>query len=462
MNRPMTASGGPLPTRVARALAPATVARRTVPRRASVLLHVMLFAVVALMLGRLHDLSSITSRIPVGKVLLPIGWLVLLAQPGVRRRFQVLRTTQAGMFLLLNLALVLSVPLSLWRGGSTMEYVGFLQSTVPFVLLMAVACAEERDLYVAARAVVVTGAVLGLAFLAGMGRGAEGRLSLGTTYDANDIALVGVMVLPLAVWQMRDRARIWRWIGVAGGAGALVAIVMSASRGGMLGLGVVLLLIAVRYRKRIPLHWRITSVVLLVVALRFAPATFWTRFETLKDPSADYNTFDETGRVAIWTRGLAYFASRPLWGVGLGQFGQAEYEWGVRTQGRTAGFQSLVPHSVWIQLLAEIGLLGFVGFLGLYLPTLRDVLKSRLRTPSRAPPHPELQAMGDALGISIVGFFVCGTFLAMAYSPPAMLLAAIGMSYSRISRQAIAATEPSERTPRTRRGWVGLGQRPRI
>lgn len=73
------------------AMAPATVARSAIPRRASMLLRALLFVLVALMLGRLRDQTPATSYIPIGKVLLPLGWLALFAQPSLSRRFGVLR-----------------------------------------------------------------------------------------------------------------------------------------------------------------------------------------------------------------------------------------------------------------------------------------------------------------------------------------------------------------------------------
>ena len=462
MHRSVTLQRGPVPIAVASPVAQAPGAPATGLGRVSVPLRLLLFLLVAVVLGRLHDLSHFTSHLPIGKLLLPLGWAVLLTDRAVMRRLRVLRTKQAKMFGLLMVAMVLSLPFSLWPGGSILEFRTFLLGTVPFVFLLAVGCTDERDLYGVARAVVVTGVCLGLALLAGMGRGEQGRISLGETYDANDIALVGVIVFPFAVWLMRDRARLWRWVGAAGGAGALATIMMSASRGGMLGLGAIVVLLAVRYGRRIPLSWKIMSVLLLVAALRFAPSTFWTRFATLRDPDADYNTFAETGRLAIWKRGLGYFVSRPLTGVGLGQFGAAEGAWALRTYGPDVGFKWSVTHSIWIQVLAEVGILGMIGFLGLYVPTLRQVWGARRRRRSRAPPQ-DLQAFGEALGIALVGFFVSGTFLAMAYSPPAMILAAMCMSYAYLSRKAVAAPAAPAGAPRPgRERWVGRGQRPRI
>ena len=461
MHRSVALNRGPVPSGVARPVAEATVARGAGVGRVSLPLRLLLFLLVAVVLGRLHDLSAATSHLPIGKLLLPLGFLMLFTDRAVLKRLRVLRTTQAKMFGLLMVAMIASLPFSLWPGGSILEFRTFLLGTVPFVFLIAVGCTDERDLYDVARAVVVTGVCLGLAFLAGMGRGQEGRISLGETYDANDIALVGVIVFPFAVWLMRDRARLWRWVGVAGGAGALATIMMSASRGGMLGLGAIVLLIAVRYGRRIPLQWKVVSALLVVVALKFAPATFWERLGTLKDPNADYNTFAETGRVAIWKRGFGYFLSRPVTGVGLGQFGAAEGAWALRTYGPDVGFKWSATHSIWIQVLAEVGILGIVGFLGLYVPTVCSVWRSRRRPRSRAPPQDGLQAFGEALGIALVGFFVSGTFLAMAYSPPAMLLAGMCMAYAYLSRKAAAPAGPRGARPTGRR-WGGPGQRPRI
>jgi O-antigen ligase len=423
----------------------------------------VVFVVVAVYLGRLHQLMPFTSWIPVGKILLPLGWLALLMQPGTAKRFAVLGTSQARMFGLLVLAMAISVPFSLYASGSAEDFILFIRGPVLLVLLVAVACADERGLYGLGRTVVVTSLLLGIAMLAGRATVIEGRASMGRTYDPNDIALLGVVILPLAFWLMRGRSSLWRWIGVAGGAGSLAVVMRSASRGGMLGLGAVLFLIAVVYRKRIPMTWKIVGTVLVVVALGLAPPTFWERFGTLQNLNEDYNTYAPTGRKNLWIRGVKYFASRPLTGVGLAQFGAAEGQWASQQQDRRgAGIRWGAAHSIWIQVLAELGIFGFIGFLGLYLPTLRDVLRLRAAGGPRAPPHDELQSFGEALAIAIVGFFVSGTFLSMAYSPPAMCVAALGMSYSFVSRRRIAegATPPAANpSPARRRGTAPSGWR---
>jgi hypothetical protein len=452
---------GPPMQRVAAATAEPQSGRHRLGPRAGAGLRLVLFVVVALAFGRLHELIPGVSRLPVAKILIPTGYLALLSQAHLRQRLRVLRTKQGRMFGLLVFAMILSGPFSLYRSGTLHEFINFIKGTGSLVILVAVACADAKSLYGVARAVAVAGGVLGLALLGGGGSMVGGRAVAGSTYDPNDMALVGVVVFPLALWLLRDRSRLWRWAGAACAAGALGTVILSASRGGMLGLAVVVLLLAVRYRRSIPMAGKLLGVVMLVGALAAAPPEFWARVATFKDLSQDYNATGEVGRLALWRRGLGYFASRPLTGVGLGQFGSAEGNWATENFGSSSGFKWSVAHSVWIQILSEIGIFGIIGFVGLYLPTLKDIRRLNDPERTRGPPDSELASFGVALGIAIVGFFVCGTFLAAAYSPPAMMLAAMGMSYSFIVRQAHMVPSGPTEAPRRRgrrRGGAARGR----
>lgn len=407
----------------------------TTPRRENTALRVLLVVLTALNLGRLNGLAPALAAFPIGKVFLPICWLALVFGPGPRHRFRVLTVTQVRMFALMICAMVISVVFSMNRGVSFQALITFMEGTLPFVLLVAVACTDERLLYSLARSMAVTGAVLGAALFTPIVKSVEGRMYLGVTYDPNDIALVGVVILPFAVFLMQEQERGSRWLGFAGAAGSLAVIIASASRGGMLGLGAVLLLIAMRHRKRLSFRWKLIATVCLGLGLLLAPSTFWTRLQTLKDPDADYNTSSLTGREAIWKRGLGYFAARPFTGVGLDAFSYAEGTWGQRNLPTGVRIRWSQAHSVWIEMLVETGFVGITGFLGLFLPTFGDVHRMRKRLAGRSPPEERLRAYGDALAIAIIGFFVAGTFLTMAYSPPSMLLAGLAMAYAHVARE---------------------------
>lgn len=404
--------------------------------RATTLLRVLMFATVAIVFGRLHDLFGATQRLPVGKLLLPLAMGALLLQPRLQSRLRVLRSPQAKFFFLFVAAIALSVPFSLYKGGSFQTFVEFLKGSLPLVLILALGAASERDLSFVVRSVVATTALLGIALLAGLGESEQGRMSLGATYDANDIALVGVIALPFCVW-LAAQARGWdRILGVTGAASTLALVITAASRGGMLALAAVLLTLFLHYRKHLSVGAKMLAVGMLVLSLSLAPDTFWQRFDTLLNPTEDYNASDELGRKALWIRGLGYFARDPLTGVGISQFGTAEGAWAIATRGSSDGFKWSTAHSVWIQVLVELGILGIVGFVGIFLPTFRDAGRLRRLARGPVPPTERLTSLGNALTASIVGFMVGGTFLSMAYSPPAMLLAAVSIAFAGIARQA--------------------------
>lgn len=417
------------------AAVPAQGSIRRPSARTSNALRVLLVVLSVLNLGRLNGLTPALATFPIGKVFLPLCWLVLVVGAGPPHRFRALRGTQVRMFALLICAMAISVVFSLYPGGSFEALKTFLQGSVPYVLLLAVACSDEGVLYSVGRAMVITGALLGTALFVGFAKSVEGRMYLGDTYDPNDIALVGVVILPMAVWLVQEKGFKARAVGLMGAAGSLALILASASRGGMLGLATVLALVAARHRRRMPLHWKAIATAILCVGLWLAPSTFWDRLQTLEDPNADYNTSSLTGREAIWTRGMKYFESRPFTGVGLGEFGFAEGTLGTRYIPAGAHIRWSQAHSVWVEVTAETGLLGIISFLGLYLPTLRDIRRVRSRSRGRSPPQDRLAAFGDALGIAIIGFFVSGTFLTMAYSPPAILLAGLGMAYAHLAKE---------------------------
>ena len=55
-----------------------------------------------------------------------------------------------------------------------------------------------------------------------------------------------------------------------------------------------------------------------------APQGYWEQMGTLTSLEEDYNWDAESGRREVWIRGMGYMLSRPIFGIGLGNFGRAE------------------------------------------------------------------------------------------------------------------------------------------
>ncbi len=384
---------------------------------------------------------------PVAKVFGSVGLLLVLSRRDVGARLRVWRTPQGTAFFAFLVAAVLSVPTSYWPGGSVTELMQYVIPTVPFLVVVSAAASDAAELTWIVRSVVFGTITLGIAVVLFGSGGGEGRLSVSTTYDANDLALVAVATMPLAGWMLRDRRWLWRGVGAIGIGVVLLIVVKSASRGGVIGLAAVLLAGLTLYRRALPMWGKVALIVGVAAVPLVAPATFLKRTATLTQIDSDYNMTSETGRLELWKRGLGYYASRPITGVGFGEYGAAEGVWASthRTAGET-GFKWSVAHNTLLQVAVELGTIGLVAFFYMFFPTVRSAAQAaRLVRAGRAPP--DLAALGHALTLSIVGFVVAGFFLAAAYGVVAVTLLALGMAYTSSVRQLAPPPVAEARRP---------------
>lgn len=116
-------------------------------------------------------------------------------------------------------------------------------------------------------------------------------------------------------------------------------------------------------------------------------ATQWHDFTSLNDERSAGNRFLAVGggpRYDLWRIALDEFAGDPLGGVGAGNYADQEYRL------RRAGEHVTNPHSLELQMLAELGLGGTVGLALFVLPVLgAAVRRSRAgRSEAEAGLHP--------------------------------------------------------------------------
>jgi O-antigen ligase len=412
-------------------LPPSTVGyRERVP-----MLLVLACALVAFNFGRLNELLP-ASQAPFYRILLPLGVLTLLPKANLAKCVRAIGTPQGRALGIFAASMLLSVPFSLWPGGSFQAAVHYIGAGVPVIILTAAAIQSERDFAWVMRTLVAALIVLAVALVTG-GVERGDRVTTTTTYDPNDIAMVAVVALPPAIWLQRCKQLRWRVLGVLGIVAALVIVTRAASRGGVLGFAAVMLVLLFASRQVIARRWRVAVLIVSTIMLGTAPAVFWNRLSTLESLRQDYNVTAESGRVAIWERGVGYFLAHPLTGVGMEQYPTAEATAARRYVPTGVGIKWFAAHNMYIQAAAELGFLGLLGLLGLIWPTVRSV-RWASRAGRMGTIDPALAALGQMLLASIVGFMVTGFFLSAAYGPATMTIAALGMAYHNVLRRSAA------------------------
>src|SRR5207244_3656445 len=153
----------------------------------------------------------------------------------------------------------------------------------------------------------------GLAFGADVERFKAGSL----TYDANDLALVLVLALPLLVYLFSTSKLALKLLSCAMIFICLYGIVLSQSRGGFLALLVVGILILSRSTIGVTAKIGIIALAFFVFG-SLAGMHYWDRMYTMWSPQTEY---DQTagGRTELWKTGLQIMATHP-WGVGINGF----------------------------------------------------------------------------------------------------------------------------------------------
>jgi O-antigen ligase len=409
----------------------------------------MAIMLILVSFGRAHELFGPTAVIPVGKIMLPVGILLLASRPNFPRRIAALGTTQGRFFLLFLAAMVASVPFSLWIGGSVQELMNFAMAQLPYVVILIGTGYSEDEIDWLLRGVVLSVVLFAGVIVTGGGSAEEGRVIAGSTYDSNEIAMMAAVSIPFSLRLVTSKAKLWRGMGLAGLGSALLLVLQSGSRGGALAVSAVVLSYLSLFRKAISGGMKAALVAAICIGLALAPGLFLSRLASLGSISQDYNVTDEVGRIEIWRRGIGYFLHHPLTGVGLGQFNAAEGQSGTALVAAGEGFKWSTAHNSFILPAAELGLPGIIGFLGLFLPIFP--LAHRMRRQARLDTRSASWAgLGETLAVATIGFLVAGFFLSGTYEPVAMTLAALLISYAGVVKQ-VAKSQTALTLPRSPR-----------
>jgi len=162
------------------------------------------------------------------------------------------------------------------------------------------------------------------------------------------------LVLPLALGAgIIELNRGRRILGFAVTSLGCVALFLTQSRGALVAFVVILIFVLFSLEKR--RNRRVTILVSILAAILVAlpmMASFSNHFESIETESG-------TMRLFFWSAGLAMFTSSPLLGVGYGNFREMYSSFPGMDWISEGAYDA---HNIYIQTLAETGLVGFLVF----------------------------------------------------------------------------------------------------
>jgi O-antigen ligase len=368
---------------------------------------------------RVQDLVPILGKIKF-PILVELGTVVLfLMDQTPVRRVKWIKSPILTITLVLVGIMILGLPTALWPGIGVSFVTKEFPVTLILMVMLATSMREFSDLEWMAFA-HLTGAVIYATYIfLFCPIGYDGRLGNLVFYDANDFALLMVCAMPFAVYFLRPKTAVWRRLFALFALGLFaIMIIKSGSRGGFLGLLTVVVYVLLFYRA-IPTRLRLGSVAAgIAVFAVFGSAQYWTIIGTILHPQKDYNMTDETGRSAIWKRGMGYMKTHPILGVGIRNFAQAEGSLSPVARryaevGR--GIKWSVAHNSFVEVGAECGIAALALFVLRFLIIFRTL--ARVRAGPRGKPWitESDQAYAQMLFGALAGFVVSGFFVSAEY-----------------------------------------------
>jgi probable O-glycosylation ligase (exosortase A-associated) len=224
-------------------------------------------------------------------------------------------------------------------------------------------------------------------------------------YDNNDFGLAMNMALPMFVaFAQTEKSRLLRWGFWAALPMGIMAVILTYSRGAMLGLGIVLFAMVMKSRRRLIALGAIAVVGLSIFVA--APGQWVERMQTLKNVKTDESAL---ARLHSWTFAYHLFRDHPVLGGGFETFTAPLYAQYNMLADKVQG-----PHSIYFQVLAEHGLPGIMLFVGLIASCLWSC-RGLKRNFAKNPQTAFLANYSDMVQLSILTFLISGTFLGRAY-----------------------------------------------
>lgn len=225
--------------------------------------------------------------------------------------------------------------------------------------------------------------------------------------------------------------------------GIILYIVLNTySRGAYLTLAIDAVLILYLFRKRFNPMIFIAGAAILVLALPLVPQTYRDRFTSLFLVTEQNGIYQDTslrGRSSEMLTGLAMFAEHPILGVGAGNY-PINYQRYAQLIGIEFRAEARDPHSLYVQLLAETGILGTITFLGMIF-FLFVALNKTCRAIEQAPHLADWLPWISAYRYAVLSYLLTSIFLHNAYIRYLWILTAMALAGIQITYNVLNDTE---------------------
>jgi O-antigen ligase len=238
------------------------------------------------------------------------------------------------------------------------------------------------------------------------------RTGGGSTYDPNDLAALIVATLPIAAIQIQiTKSRFWKIFCFGGAITCLLGLIATQSRGGLVGLIIVIIFAA--FTKVQGFSKKRLIVLTVIMGIFFIMQVGTNYKERISTIFEDVSSLQAgSGRMMIWKRALVIASDHPILGVGPNCFSSAygdylehdRFKGDIWREASTGKWN--VAHNSFLQVLVDMGIPGFLIFMVIIIYTFRNFRQLKIFY-SEGKASRRLESQVTALEMALVGYLAC-------------------------------------------------------
>ena len=339
-----------------------------------------------------------------------IGVLAYVSDRWARRLPIIEWNREISLITGLGVLAALTIPFSLWPGGSLAVLTDFGKTAAIFVLLSHVVTTMAR---LRLAAWLLTWMAIGLGVFALYNFMTGAMIDQGTNQDRlvgnegaltknpNDLALMVNLLLPLTVGLFLASKEAWQRVVLFSAVGVEAAtVVLTYSRGGAVTLAVIVLAYLWKLRRQSERSFIYVGLLAAVLALPLLPSSYFDRMSTITNVEAD-RTGSAQERISDMIIAGKTILANPIIGAGMGMnmlvMREARGGW-------------LGVHNVYLEHALDLGLIGLGIFLVLLWSCLRVVTDIQHTASS-----PDLVCFAQGLQVSLMAYATAAMFHPVSY-----------------------------------------------
>jgi len=318
------------------------------------------------------------------------------------------RPREVNLVLLLTLAGLMSIPTAINPGEAWDQFIDvFIKAVLMFIVMVNVVRTERRlkSMLILALAVSYFLAIHAIIDYRSGAFSVEGyRISgvIGNLFaNPNDLAMHLVTIAPIAVALLfTTRNPLMKLVYSVGAVLIVIAIVVTYSRGGFIGLCFIGTSLALKFGRRKPVIVVVLAVAFLVLFLGLAPGNYIMRLASIFDSGLDPNG-SSSARSELFKRSVFVAIAHPIFGIGMGNF-------------HIVSIREAVSHNSYTQVASEMGFAASVIYTMFIVAPLRR-LRAIERKMVLAGDLSRFYYLSIGLQVSLIGYMVCSFFASVAY-----------------------------------------------